>query len=151
MYIGTGDLDMTNHTILFNTGFGLRGAGGGEVKTGPLGQTFQFFAGNASADIARFKDQTDGLKLAVDNKGGIHFTGGQKVCSAFIESTTDQRLFLLVSADWTLSDCAQFRDVVRPGGKYQAFCIFDTKDGPNNGRFSVGVPNAGPPTRNCGW
>lgn len=135
------DLQMSANTILFSNEAGLRSAGGAEVKTGGMGQTFQFFAGGAAADIARFKDVAGALKLSVDPKGGVHFNGGQKVCIVVADGWRDS---ILVSAGWTKQNCVGYKNAVEPAGFFHLACIFD--DG-----FSLGVSPGTLPTPNCGW
>jgi hypothetical protein len=141
-HTATTNLQMGSNMILFDIEHGLRGAGGGEVKTGPLGRTFQFFAGASGADSARFWNSAGALRIAIPEEGGLDFWGGQKVCSVYDGSG---RHSILAGASWTTSDCNDYRVATAPEGAYQVFCVFH--DG-----FSFGGANGtAPPARNCGW
>ncbi len=70
------DLQMGSHSLLFDKGIGLRAAGGGQFKTGPMGMTFMFFAGGPTGDIAQFRDDGSVLKLAINNEGMANFANG---------------------------------------------------------------------------
>jgi hypothetical protein len=140
-YTATQDLDMGNFFINFNAQHGLRASGGGEIKTGVNGQTFQFHAGDPSADIARFWTSGGATLILSVNQEGVHFNGGHKVCSCYNENG---RSTIFASAGWTPSDCSSYRDAVCPDGDYQLFCVLDDT-------FSFGTANGGIPSQNCGW
>ncbi len=138
-----GDLDMSANTILFDNGFGLRTDGGALMQTGLQGGTFQFTAGPIPGmDLVQFRDGAGNQKVVINSLGGLRHLGGQKFCSARVGASP--RTILLVSAGWTASTCASFRNNVAGGGIYQLGCLFDDT-------FSFGSENGGIPPQNCGW
>lgn len=145
-HAATQNLQMGNNMVTFNNEHGLLGMGGAQIKTGPLGGTFQLFAGAAGNASAMFRNAAGDLRVSIMDDGAhfrdnLHFDNGQKVCSCF---NGDGRSTIIASGGWTASTCSGWRNGVCPGGNYQLLCVFESS-------FTAGTANGGLPSPNCGW
>lgn len=80
-HIAEWDLQMSNHSINFDIGYGLRAAGspctamdencGAQFKTGPNGWTFQFWPGHPDAHSAIFRKYDGNQEVVIDKNGRL--------------------------------------------------------------------------------
>ena len=133
--------------IVFNDTLGIRSQSGASIETGNNGNTFHFRASPfPGAAIASFWDSTGAPKLMVDEAGLLRFLGGQKMCRIYPHGLNPWNSTILVPGGWTPATCAAYRNSIlgSGNGNYQLWCLFDTG-------YSVGPPNGGSPSPNCGW